>query len=64
MSDADALELWRRLGARGSRETLLPLLESFDKHPLLIQASAGVVAHDRRAVGDFDAWSRLDVSAI
>ncbi|MEK6260503.1 MAG: TIR domain-containing protein, partial [Planctomycetota bacterium] len=58
LSDNDALELWRGFGAKGSRETLLPMLASFDKHPLLIQALASVVAHDRRAVGDFDAWHK------
>ena len=54
LSDPDALELWRGFGAKGSRETLLPMLASFDKHPLLIQALASVVAHDSRAIGNFD----------
>ena len=57
LRDDDALNLWRSFGATDSRATLLPMLATFDKHPLLIQALASVVAHDRRAVGDFDKWS-------
>lgn len=56
LTDDDALSLWRGFGAKGSRETMLPMLTSFDKHPLLVQALASVVSHDRRAVGDFDLW--------
>lgn len=59
LTDDDALSLWRAFGAKGSRETMLPMLTSFDKHPLLVQALASVVFHDRRAVGDFDAWRQL-----
>ncbi|MFL5586450.1 MAG: DUF4062 domain-containing protein [Ktedonobacteraceae bacterium] len=54
--DDDALNLWRTFGVSGSRETLLPLLHTFDNHPLLIQALAGEVAHDRRTPRDFDRW--------
>ena len=56
LTDDDALSLWRGFGAKGSRETMLPMLTSFDKHPLLVQALASVVSHDPRAVGDFDLW--------
>jgi hypothetical protein len=52
----DALYLWRAFGVSGSRENLLSLFHTFDNHPLLIQALAGEVAHDRRAPGDFDHW--------
>jgi hypothetical protein len=54
----DALELWRAHGARGSREVMLPLFDTFERHPLLVQALAGEVARYRRAPGDFDAWRR------
>jgi tetratricopeptide (TPR) repeat protein len=56
LSDTDALELWRAFGARGSREQLLPVFDTFGRHPLLIQVLAGVVAEFRDAPGDFDAW--------
>jgi hypothetical protein len=36
LSDDDALDLWRAFGVKGSRDALLPLFHSFDKHPLLI----------------------------
>jgi tetratricopeptide (TPR) repeat protein len=42
----------------GSREVLLPLFHTFENHPLLIQALAGVVANDRRTPDDFDGWHR------
>ena len=58
LSDDDALNLWRAFGVSGSREALLPLFHTFDNHPLLIQALAGEVAHDRRAPGDFDRWRK------
>src|SRR6266571_3456293 len=48
LTDDDALNLWRAFGVSGSREILLPLFRTFDNHPLLIQALAGEVAHDRR----------------
>ena len=58
LSDTDALELWRTFGVSGSRETLLPLFNSFDKHPLLVQALASEIAKYRRAPGDFEQWQR------
>ncbi|MGH1362913.1 MAG: DUF4062 domain-containing protein [Calditrichia bacterium] len=56
LSDADALELWRAYGAKGSRETMLPVFHTFEKHPLLLQLLAYEVAEFREAPGDFDAW--------
>jgi tetratricopeptide (TPR) repeat protein len=56
LSDDDAVNLWRAFGVSGSRETLLPLFASFDKHPLLIQALASEVANFRKAPGEFDKW--------
>jgi Domain of unknown function (DUF4062) len=58
LADDDALELWRAIGASGARDSLLPLFQRADNHPLLIQALASEVARDRRAPGDFDAWRR------
>jgi tetratricopeptide (TPR) repeat protein len=56
LRDQDALELWRAFGAKGSREVMLPLFRTFDKHPLLIQLLAYEVADFHDAPGDFDAW--------
>jgi tetratricopeptide (TPR) repeat protein len=56
LSDDDALNLWRAFGISGSRETLLPVFQTFEKHPLLIQTLAGEVSHDRHTPGDFDGW--------
>lgn len=56
LSDQDALDLWRAYGARGSREVMLPIFRTFDKHPLLIQLLAYEVAEFHGAPGDFDAW--------
>src|SRR5947209_1630094 len=58
LADDDALELWRAFGATGARDSLLPLFQRADNHPLLIQALASEVARYRRAPGDFDAWQR------
>lgn len=58
LSDDDALNLWRAFGISGSREALLPLFHTFDNHPLLVQALAGEVAHDRRSPGNFDHWQK------
>ncbi len=58
LSDDDALNLWRAFGISGSRETLLPVFHTFESHPLLIQALAGEVSHDRRTPGDFDGWRK------
>ena len=60
LSDQDALELWRAYGARGSREVMLPIFQSFDKHPLLLQLLASEVAEFRTAPGDFDAWKQAN----
>jgi tetratricopeptide (TPR) repeat protein len=60
LSDQDALELWRAYGAKGSREKMLPIFQSFDKHPLLLQLLASEVAEFRTAPGDFDAWKRAN----
>lgn len=57
LSDQDALALWRAYGARGSREVMLPVFRTFDKHPLLLQLLAYEVAEFREAPGDFDNWS-------
>jgi hypothetical protein len=56
LSDQDALELWRAYGAKGSRNVMLPLFRTFDKHPLLLQLLAYEVAEFRDAPGDFDRW--------
>jgi tetratricopeptide (TPR) repeat protein len=56
LSDDDAVDLWRAFGVSGTRDTLLPVFRSFDKHPLLIQALAGEIKRDRRASGDFERW--------
>ena len=56
LSDDDALGLWRALGASGSRDALLPLFQSFENHPMLLQALAAEVARYRRAPDNFDRW--------
>ena len=56
--DDDALELWRAFGVSGKRAELLPLFDSFDRHPLLLQALAGEIATYRREPGDFSAWKK------
>jgi tetratricopeptide (TPR) repeat protein len=58
LSDDDALDLWRAFGISGSREALVPLFHTFENHPLLIQALAGEVAHDRRTPANFDGWRK------
>ncbi len=58
LADDDVLTLWRAFGISGSREALLPLFHTFENHPLLIQALAGEVAHDRRTPGNFDGWRK------
>jgi len=58
LADDDALDLWRAFGISGSREALLPLFHTFENHPLLLQALAGEVAHDRRTPGNFDGWRK------
>lgn len=56
LADDDALDLWRALGVSGKRAELLPLFDSFKRHPLLLQALAGEVANFRGKPGDFAAW--------
>ncbi len=56
LQDDDAIGLWRALGAKGSRQELVPIFRSFESHPLLVQALAGQVARDRKTPGDFTAW--------
>lgn len=56
LSDDDAVELWRTFKITGSAESLLNMSHAFDKHPLLIQALAGVVAKYRHKPGNFDLW--------
>jgi tetratricopeptide (TPR) repeat protein len=58
LSDDDAINLWRAFEISGSRETLLPVFHTFGNHPLLIQALAGEVSHDRRTPRDFDGWRK------
>jgi hypothetical protein len=56
----DAVQLWRRLGGKGSRADLIELFAAFDNYPLLIRALAGEVARFRRAPGDLGAWRRAN----
>jgi len=58
LADDDVLELWRAFGVTGARDSLLPLFNRVDNHPLLIQALASEVARYRRAPGDFEQWRR------
>ncbi|HJR05730.1 MAG TPA: DUF4062 domain-containing protein [Pyrinomonadaceae bacterium] len=58
LADDNALELWRAFGVSGARDTLMPIFNRAENHPLLIQALAGEVARYRHAPGDFDAWRR------
>ncbi|MGA2135965.1 MAG: DUF4062 domain-containing protein [Bryobacteraceae bacterium] len=58
LSDDDALSLWRAFGVSGTRDLLLPVFRSFEKHPLVIQALAGEIKRDRKANGDFERWQR------
>lgn len=58
LADDDALELWRAFYVSGARDTLLPIFNRAENHPLLIQALASEVARYRPAPGDFDAWRR------
>jgi tetratricopeptide (TPR) repeat protein len=60
LTDEDAVELWRALKVTGSRELLLPIFTTFDKHPLLIQALAGEVKRFRRAPGNFEEWRKAN----
>jgi tetratricopeptide (TPR) repeat protein len=60
LTDEDAVELWRALGVSGARDVLLPVFNTFGKHPLLIQALAGEVKRFRPAPGDFTKWRRAN----
>lgn len=64
LDDADAIDLWRSLGASGSRDTLLPVFNSFDNYPLLIRVLAGLVARYSPAPGDFDEWRKANIEFI
>jgi tetratricopeptide (TPR) repeat protein len=55
LGEPDALDLWRTLGAKGSREAVLSAFRTFDSHPLLIQVLAGEVANFRAEPGNFEA---------
>jgi tetratricopeptide (TPR) repeat protein len=58
LTDEDAVELWRAFAVSGSRDLLLPVFATFDKHPLLIQALAGEVRRYRRVPGNFEEWRK------
>ena len=60
LTDEDAVELWRAFGVRGSRDELLPVFNTFAKHPLLIQALAGEVKRYRKAPGNFEEWRKAN----
>ncbi len=62
LRDDDALNLWRACGVSGGRDTLLPLFQRCDNHPLLIQALASQVASHRPAPGDFERWRSANPS--
>ncbi|MEA2881541.1 MAG: hypothetical protein QOH32_797 [Bradyrhizobium sp.] len=56
LSDDDAVALWRGLNVTGPRNELVPVFNSIENHPLLVQVFAGVVANYRKAPGDFEQW--------
>jgi tetratricopeptide (TPR) repeat protein len=56
LSNDDALALWRDLGVSGARGELLPIFNSVENHPMLVQALAGEVANYRKAPRDFGVW--------
>jgi tetratricopeptide (TPR) repeat protein len=58
LKSLDALSLWRSCGASGKGNVLLPLFDSFENHPLVIQVLAGEIARYRPRPGDFDTWLR------
>jgi tetratricopeptide (TPR) repeat protein len=58
LSDDDALNLWRAFEVSGSRDELLRLFQTFDKHPLLIHALASKIANYRPAPRDYDRWRK------
>lgn len=58
LNDQDAMDMWRAYGARGSHDVMIPVFQTFDRHPLLLQVLANEVAEYREAPGDFEAWQR------
>jgi tetratricopeptide (TPR) repeat protein len=60
LTDEDAVELWRAFEVSGSRDEVLPVFNTFAKHPLLIQALAGEVKRYRKAPGDLAAWRKAN----
>ena len=60
LNDEDAVELWRAFDVSGSRDELLPVFNTFSKHPLLIQALAGEVKRYRKAPGNFEEWRKAN----
>lgn len=60
LTDEDAVELWRALNVRGSRDLLRPVFDTFGRHPLFIQALAGDVKRYRRAPGNFEEWRKAN----
>lgn len=60
LNDDDAVELWRTFGVSGARDMLVPIFDTFDKHPLLIQALAGEVKRYRVAPGNFEEWRKAN----
>lgn len=60
LTDEDAVELWRAFGVSGSRDDVLPVFNTFAKHPLLIQALAGEVNRYRKAPGSFEEWRKAN----
>jgi tetratricopeptide (TPR) repeat protein len=60
LTDDDAVELCRTFGVRASRDELLPVFDTFAKHPLLIQALAGEVKRYRKAPGGFEEWRKAN----
>lgn len=56
LTENDAIGLWRAFNVSGSRDLLVPIFDSIDRHPLLIQALAGEVKRYKKAPGDFEKW--------
>jgi tetratricopeptide (TPR) repeat protein len=63
LCDDDALHLWREFKVSGTRAELLAAFHTFENHPLLITALAGVVAHFRPAPCDFGRWHSANLSS-
>jgi len=60
LTEEDAVELSRALRVTGSRDELLPVFNTFGRHPLLIQALAGEVKRFRKAPGNFQEWRKVN----